>query len=67
MELSAFEQLKPWLEREVLGRESPEPEFKGPRARRLWADLWKRPRFYQVVPEWHDGERRLEGSNYQPE
>ncbi|KAL1846100.1 hypothetical protein Daus18300_014350 [Diaporthe australafricana] len=67
VELSAFEQLKPWLEREVLGRESPEPKFEGPRARRLWEDLWKRPRFYQVVPEWHDAARRLKGSNYRPQ
>lgn len=60
-ELGAFEQLKPWLEREVLGygrkriiKTIPEK------------DLWQRPRFYQVVPAWHDMNQRLEGSNYQP-
>lgn len=66
LELSAFGQLKPWLEREVLGRESPEPIFEEEYERRRWELLWKRPRFFQVVPRWHDGERRLDGSNYQP-
>ncbi|KAK7738496.1 hypothetical protein SLS53_006015 [Cytospora paraplurivora] len=62
VDLVAFEQLRPWLEREVLGRESPEPKFEGqknaaPRRPRWW---------YQLVPPWHDGDRRLEGSNYRP-
>ncbi|CAN8102638.1 unnamed protein product [Discula destructiva] len=67
VDLSVFAQLKPWLEREVLGRESPEPAFQGALARRRWMDLWKRPRWYQVVPRWHQEESRLEGSNYRPE
>lgn len=67
VELSMFEQLKPCLEREVLGREAPEPKLENAYARRMWADLWKRPRWYQVVPRWHDGERRLEGSNFRLE
>ncbi|ROW03076.1 hypothetical protein VMCG_05760 [Cytospora schulzeri] len=66
VELSVFEQMKPWLEREVLGRESPEPEFEGEHERRHWEEVWKQPRWYQVAPSWHDGERRLEGSNYRP-
>lgn len=64
--LSAFEQLKPWLEREVLGRESPEPKFETEWAQERWETLWNRPRWYQLVPPWHDGDRRLEGSNYRP-
>lgn len=67
VQLSMFEQLKPWLEREALGREPPEPKLETRYARILWENLWKRPRWYSVVPRWHDGERRLEGSNYQPE
>lgn len=47
--LSAFKQLRPWLEREVLGYER-ERALQSPLARRLEADLWRRPRFYQVVP-----------------
>ncbi|KAJ4424543.1 hypothetical protein N0V82_000867 [Gnomoniopsis sp. IMI 355080] len=66
LKLSAFQQLKPWLEREVLGRESPEPVFESAMAQRRWTDLWRRPRWHQVLPRWHDGDRRLEGSNYQP-
>lgn len=62
-ELSAFEQVRPWLEREVLGYER-ERTLESPHARRLEADLWQRPRFYQVVPPWHDVNHRLEGSNY---
>ncbi|KAK7721234.1 hypothetical protein SLS64_001530 [Diaporthe eres] len=65
-ELSAFEQVRPWLEREVLGYEK-ERTFESPRARRLEEDLWRRPRFHQVVPPWHDVNRRLEGSNYKPD
>lgn len=59
LELSVFGQLKPWLEREVLGR-GPELGGEGPHERR------KRPRWYHMVPRWHDGDRRLEGSNYRP-
>lgn len=66
IELSAFQQLKPWLEREVLGRER-ELSFETELDRRTWEDLWARPRFYQVVPPWHDMDQRLEGSNNQPD
>lgn len=65
LELSAFEQMRPWLEREVLGYERQCP-LNSPRDRRLEEDLWRRPRFYQVVPRWHDASQRLEGSNYKP-
>lgn len=66
LELGAFEQLGPWLEREVLGYEKRRTLQTGP-AGRLEEMLWQRPRFYQVVPPWHDMNRRLEGSNYKPD
>lgn len=66
IELSAFQQLKPWLEREVLGHER-KLSFETELDRRTWEDMWSRPRFYQVVPPWHDMDRRLEGSNYHPD
>lgn len=61
LKLGVFDQLKPWLEREVLGYER----------KRLIKTihekmLWERPRFYEVVPAWQDMNQRLEGSNYQP-
>lgn len=65
LELSAFEQMRPWLEREVIGYER-QCALNSPRDRRLEEDLWRRPRFYQVVPRWHDASQRLEGSNYKP-
>lgn len=65
LELSAFAHLRPWLEREVLGYERGRA-LQTPRARRLEKDLWRQLRFCQVLPPWHDMERRLEGSNYQP-
>lgn len=61
LDLCAFQQLKPWLEREVLGYER-----KRILKTRLEKMLWQRPRFYQVIPAWHDMNWRLEGSNYQP-
>lgn len=66
LELSAFEQLRPWLEREILGYER-EPTFETEYAKRRWDDLWQQPRFYQVIPPWHDVNKRLEGSNYKPD
>lgn len=63
LDLGAFQQLKPWFEREVLGY-ARERTGLSPRARRLEQDLWRRPRFYQVVPPWHDVDQILEGSNY---
>ncbi|ROV94594.1 hypothetical protein VPNG_09197 [Cytospora leucostoma] len=66
VEIGAFDQLKPWLEREVLGRESPEPKYESKHKQRMWEELWKRPRWFQRVPPWHDMDRRLEGSNYRP-
>lgn len=66
LELGAFDQLRPWLEREVLGYEQ-KRTLQSALARRLEEDLWRRPRFYQVVPPWHDMNQRLEGSNYQPD
>lgn len=62
-DLSVFEQLKPWLEREVLGHHR-EPTFETPHQERMWQALWQRPRWYQVIPPWHDVNHRLEGSNY---
>ncbi|KAF3762599.1 hypothetical protein M406DRAFT_332973 [Cryphonectria parasitica EP155] len=66
-ELSTFGQpLKPWLEREVLGY-SKEPIFETDQAEPSWEDdLWH-PRFFKVIPPWHDMSRKLEGSNYQPD
>lgn len=70
IEVGIFNQMKPWLEREVLGREPPEPDFKNSpneeHSRRRWEQLWRRPVWYEVIPPWHDVERRLEGSNYRP-
>lgn len=63
LELGAFDQLRPWLERQVLGYEQ-KRTLQSALARRLEEDLWRRPRFYQVVPPWHDMNQRLEGSNY---
>lgn len=51
LEMSAFDQLAPWLEREVLGR-GDVPQT----TRRL------RP--YQKIPNWHRMDQRLVGSNY---
>ncbi|ROW03847.1 hypothetical protein VPNG_07289 [Cytospora leucostoma] len=59
LRLSVFEHLRPWLEREVLGR-SKEPKVEGAHERR------RRSQWYHMVPQWHDGDRRLEGSNYRP-
>lgn len=66
LKLCTFQQLRPWLEREVLGYER-KRTLQTPQARRLEEILWQRPRFYQVVPPWHDMNRRLEGSNYKPD
>lgn len=65
-EFCVFEQMRPWLEREVLGYER-ERTLKAHRARMREEELWREPRFFQVVPAWHDVNRRLEGSNYKPE
>lgn len=52
--MDVFEQLTPWLEREVLGRGDMPQE-----TRRL--------SFLQKIPPWHCMDCRLEGSNYHPE
>lgn len=62
-ELGAFEQLKPWLEKEVLGC-SREPSFVTAHQEKMWQWLWQRPRWYQLMPPWHDVNQRLQGSNY---
>jgi hypothetical protein len=66
LDLGAFHQLRPWLERGVLGYKR-ERTGLSPHARRLERDLWRRPRFYQLVPPWHDVNQRLDGSNYRPD
>lgn len=65
LEVSVFEQLKPWLEREVLGYQR-EQTFDTQRQEKLWQELWQQPRSFQVIPPWHDVDERLEGSNYEP-
>lgn len=56
MKLGVFEQLAPWLEREVMGNrygQIPQPP--------------KRLRPHQKIPEWHRVDERLFGSNYIPD
>lgn len=64
-DLSVFEQLKPWLEKEVLGYQR-EPTFETPHQERMWQALWQRPRRYQTIPLWYNMDQRLEVSNYEP-
>ncbi|KAG6366057.1 hypothetical protein INS49_000233 [Diaporthe citri] len=66
LELGVFEQMRLWLERGVL-RYHRERTLKSPHARMLEELLWRRPRFYQAMPRWHNVNRRLEGSNYKPD
>lgn len=60
LKLGAFQQLRPWLEREVLGYEQ-ERSLQSLEAKTLEENLWQR------VPPWHDLNCRLKGSNYHPD
>ena len=66
LELYAFEQLRPWLEREVLGYDK-ERTFQSLQDKRHEEALWERPQQFQTVPPYHDNDQRLQGSNYQPD
>lgn len=55
LELSLYERMAPWLEREVLGHS--DGDILPPPKRR-------EPGFYWDSPEWHDLNQNLEKSNY---
>lgn len=66
-DLAVFNQLEPWLEREVMGYSRERTKFKSAHEERVWNETWHRPQWYQVLPPWHDPDQRLEGSNYVPD
>ncbi|KAJ4420809.1 hypothetical protein N0V82_004104 [Gnomoniopsis sp. IMI 355080] len=56
IQLGVFSQLKPWLEREVLGQRYS-----------MISEVSGRMNWYDMVPKWHNVDQRLPGSNYSPE
>lgn len=59
LHMDTFSELAPWLEHEILGRDS---NRSPPQLQPLGGIS-----FYQAVPEWHNLDQRLEGSNYHAE